>query len=38
MGSIGRALGNRATWDSILDTELDPLAALDFDWIWFFSV
>jgi hypothetical protein len=35
---LSRALGKRATLDDILDAELDRLAALGFDWIWFLSV
>jgi uroporphyrinogen-III synthase len=37
------AVASVALWaiaprDSIPDAELDPLAALGFDWIWFLSV
>ena len=35
---LSRALGKRATLDDILDAELDRLAALGFDWVWFLSV
>ena len=35
---LSRALGKRATLDDIPDAELDRLAALGFDWIWFLSV
>jgi len=35
---LSRALGKRATLDDIPDTELDRLAALGFDWVWFLSV
>jgi hypothetical protein len=35
---ISRALGRRATLDDIPDAELDHLAELGFDWIWFLSV
>jgi len=31
-------LGKRATLDDIPDAELDRLAAMGFDWIWFLSV
>jgi glycosidase len=31
-------LGHAATLDDIPDTELDRLAALGFDWVWFLSV
>ncbi len=31
-------LGRRATLDDIPDTELDHLAEMGFDWIWFLSV
>lgn len=33
-----RALGRPATLDDLPDAELDRLAALGFDWIWFLSV
>jgi Alpha amylase, catalytic domain len=32
------ALGRRATLDDIPDAELDRLAGLGFDWLWFLSV
>src|SRR5574342_198764 len=35
---LSRKLGKRATLDDIPDVELDRLAALGFDWIWFLSV
>jgi hypothetical protein len=35
---LSRALGKPATLDDIPDAELDRLAALGFDWIWFLSV
>ncbi len=35
---LSRALGKRATLDDIPDTELDRLAELGFDWVWFLSV
>ena len=35
---LSRALGRRATLDDIPDTELDRLAEVGFDWIWFLSV
>jgi len=35
---LSRALGKRATLDDIPDAELDRLAELGFDWIWFLSV
>ncbi|MGE5307233.1 MAG: alpha-amylase family glycosyl hydrolase [Alphaproteobacteria bacterium] len=35
---LSRALGKRATLDDIPDAELDRLAALGFNWIWFLSV
>jgi glycosidase len=35
---LSRALGRRATLDDIPDAELDHLARLGFDWIWFLSV
>jgi glycosidase len=35
---LSRALGRRATLDDIPDAELDRLATLGFDWIWFLSV
>ena len=35
---LSRKLGRHATLDDIPDDELDHLAALGFDWIWFLSV
>jgi len=35
---MSRALGRRATLDDIPDAELDRLAGLGFDWVWFLSV
>jgi glycosidase len=35
---LSQKLGRRATLDDIPDAELDRLAALGFDWIWFLSV
>jgi hypothetical protein len=35
---LSRALGKSATLDDIPDAELDHLAALGFDWVWFLSV
>ena len=35
---LSRALGRQATLDDIPDAELDNLAAMGFDWIWFLSV
>jgi len=35
---IGRGLGRPATLDDIPDAELDRLAKVGFDWIWFLSV
>jgi hypothetical protein len=35
---LSRALGKRATLDDVPDAELDRLAALGFDWVWFLSV
>jgi len=35
---LSQALGRRATLDDIPDSELDHLAELGFDWIWFLSV
>jgi len=36
--ALGRSLGRRATLDDIPDAELDRVAAMGFDWIWFLSV
>jgi hypothetical protein len=35
---LSRSLGRRAKLDDIPDTELDRLARMGFDWIWFLSV
>ena len=35
---LSHALGKRATLDDIPDAELDRLAELGFDWVWFLSV
>jgi len=35
---LSRQLGRRATLDDIPDAELDRLAELGFDWVWFLSV
>src|SRR4026208_1626008 len=35
---LSRALGKPATLDDIPDAELDGLATLGFDWVWFLSV
>jgi len=35
---LARTLGRPATLDDIPDTELDHLAQLGFDWVWFLSV
>jgi glycosidase len=35
---LSRALGRRATLDDVPDAELDRLAAMGFDWVWFLSV
>jgi hypothetical protein len=35
---LSQTLGRSATLDDIPDTELDRLAAMGFDWIWFLSV
>ena len=35
---LSRELGRPATLDDIPDSELDRLAAMGFDWIWFLSV
>jgi hypothetical protein len=34
--SVG--LGRRATLDDVPDAELDRLAEMGFDWVWFLSV
>src|SRR5271165_4322918 len=38
MTALGETLGRTATLDDIPDAELDRLAAMGFDWIWFLSV
>ena len=35
---LSKNLGRPATLDDIPDTELDHLAAMGFDWVWFLSV
>jgi glycosidase len=35
---LSRSLGRQATLDNIPDAELDRLAQMGFDWIWFLSV
>ena len=35
---LSRALGRAATLDDVPDVELDRLAGLGFDWVWFLSV
>jgi hypothetical protein len=35
---LSRPLGRRATLDDVPDSELDRLARLGFDWLWFLSV
>jgi hypothetical protein len=35
---LSRRFGRRATLDDIPDSELDRLAAMGFDWVWFLSV
>ncbi|MBZ5537927.1 MAG: alpha-amylase [Acidobacteriia bacterium] len=35
---LSRKLGRAATLDDVPDTELDRLAELGFDWLWFLSV
>jgi hypothetical protein len=35
---LSRTLGRPATLDDVPDAELDRLAALGFDWVWFLSV
>src|SRR4029450_6353666 len=36
--ALSQKLGRRATLDDIPDAELDRLAGLGFDWVWFLSV
>lgn len=38
MTQLTQALGRQATLDDIPDQELDRLASMGFDWIWFLSV
>ena len=38
MTQLAQALGRRATLDDIPDQELDRLASMGFDWIWFLSI
>jgi hypothetical protein len=38
MTELSRTLGRRATLDDIPDAELDRLARMAFDWLWFLSV
>ena len=35
---LSKSLGRRATLDDIPDAEIDRLAAMGFDWVWFLSV
>src|SRR5512137_2762082 len=35
---LSRKLGRAATLDDVPDAELDRLAKLGFDWVWFLSV
>jgi hypothetical protein len=35
---LSRKLGRSATLDDIPDTELDRIAEMGFDWVWFLSV
>ena len=35
---LSHALGRPATLDDIPDAELDRLAEIGFDWVWFLSV
>lgn len=35
---LSRKLGKKSTLDDIPDAELDRLAAIGFDWVWFLSV
>jgi hypothetical protein len=36
--AISQKLGRAATLDDIPDAELDRLAEMGFDWVWFLSV
>lgn len=38
MTSLSKSLGRPANLDDITDAELDRLAAMGFDWVWFLSV
>ena len=38
LAGLSRTLGRHATLDDIPDSELDRLAALGFDWLWFLGV
>jgi hypothetical protein len=38
MAELGRSVGHPATLDDIPESELDRLAKLGFDWVWFLSV
>lgn len=38
MQELGKELGRRATLDDVPDKDLDHLAELKFDWIWFLGV
>ncbi len=38
LSELSGAIGRKATLDDIPDHELDRLAALGFDWLWFLSV
>jgi hypothetical protein len=38
MTELSRTLGHRAKLDDIPDAELDRLARMGFDWVWFLSV
>lgn len=35
---LSHALGKRATLDDMPDAELDRIAEMGFDWVWFLSV
>ena len=35
---LSRTMGRRAKFDDISDAELDRLALIGFDWVWFLSV
>ena len=38
LGELSRSLGRPATLDDIPDVEIDRMAGMGFDWIWFLSV